>query len=59
MWAPATYEHPQTREALVDWLSDRAPHLLNLGKTFDELEVMSDKELTQLYDAVLGINYYR
>ena len=58
MWAPATYEHPKTRQELVDWLNDRAPHLLNHGKTFDELRAMTDNELTQLYDAVLGIIYF-
>jgi len=58
MLAPATVEHPQNREELVDWLNDNAPHLINHGKTFDELKAMTDKELTQLYDAVLGIVYF-
>ena len=58
MLAPATVEHPKTRQALVDWLNEDAPQLMNHGKTFDELKAMTDKELTQLYDAVLGIVYF-
>jgi len=58
MLAPATFEHPKTREEFVDWLNDSAPHFLSHGKTFDELNDMTDKELTQLYDAVLGIVYF-
>lgn len=58
MRARTTHEHPKSRQALVDWLNGRAPHLLDHGKTFDELEVMTDNELTQLYNAVLGIIYF-
>ncbi len=50
-------EHPNTREEYIEWLNHRAPRFISHGKTIDELEVMSDKELTQLYDTVLGIFY--
>lgn len=58
MWVTATDDHPKNRKALVDWLNDRAPDLLNHGMTFNELEEMTDKELKQLYDAVLGIIFF-
>ncbi len=57
MSAPTTFEHPQTREAFFEWLNDDAPHFLNHGKSLDELKVMTDKELTQLYYSILGIFY--
>jgi hypothetical protein len=50
-------EHPNTREEYIEWLSHSAPRFISHGKTIDELEVMSDNELTQLYDTVLGIFY--
>ena len=50
-------EHPHTREEYIEWLNDSAPDFISHGVPFDELKVMSDKELTQLYDSVLGIFY--
>jgi hypothetical protein len=50
-------EHPSTRQEYIEWLNHSAPKFISLGNTIDELEVMSDKELTQLYDTVLGIFY--
>ena len=57
MSAPTPVQHPNTREEYIDWLNDSAPIFINHGKTLDDLSVMSDKELTQLYDTVLGIFY--
>lgn len=51
-------EHPYTRKEYISWLSDSAPSFTNHGRTIGELRVMSDKELTQLYFAVLGIFYF-
>ena len=50
-------QHPNDREAYIAWLNDSAPNFIGHGKSIEELRAMSDEELTQLYDAVLGIFY--